>query len=127
MLNGYYETKDIKKPTVAMSIRMENFDIQETFKTFVTIQKLAPIAQYATGTFTATCDNFKTTLNEQMEPDLNSVDASGVFRTNQVSVSGFPPFVKLGEALKMDQLKNIEAKNLNLKYKLTAGRVHLDP
>jgi hypothetical protein len=126
-LNGYYETTDIKKPSVAMNMRMDGFDIQETFKTFNTIQKLAPIGQYAKGTFTATVENFKTTLNAAMEPDLNSVNANGVFRTKQVSVSGFPPFVKLGEALKMDQLKNMQVNDVNANYRLTGGRLHLDP
>lgn len=126
-LNGYYETKDIKKPTVAMNMRMDGFDIKETFNTFNTVKKIAPIGQYATGTFTATLENFNTTLNEKMEPDLNSVNAKGVFKTKQVSVNGFPPFVKLGEALKMEQLKNMQVQDVNANYRLTGGRLHLDP
>lgn len=126
-LNGYYETSNIKKPTVAMSLKMEGFDIQTTFKTFNTVQKLAPIGEYAKGTFTATLENFNTSMNENMEPDLNAVNANGVFRTNKVSVGGFPPFVKLGEALKIDQLKNMEVNNVNAKYAIKNGRVFLEP
>jgi hypothetical protein len=126
-LNGYYETSNIKKPTVAMNMRMDGFDIQETFKTFNTIQKLAPIGQYAKGTFTATVENFNTSLNAAMEPDLASVNAKGIVKTKSVSVTGFPPFVKLGEALKMDQLKNMVVQDINANYKLTGGRLVLDP
>jgi F0F1-type ATP synthase membrane subunit b/b' len=126
-MNGYYETTNIKKPTVAMSLKLENFDIQTTYKTFVTMQKLAPIGQYAKGTFTATIDNFNTTLNEKMEPDLNAVVANGVFKTNSVSVGGFPPFVKLGEALKIDQLKNMNVNNANAPYTIKDGRLNLQP
>ncbi len=126
-LNGYYESTNIKKPTVAMNMRMDGFDIQETFKTFNTIQKIAPIGQYAKGTFTATVENFNTSLNAAMEPDLNSVNAKGIIKTKQVSVSGFPPFVKLGEALKMDQLKNLQADDINANYKLSEGRLFLEP
>jgi hypothetical protein len=126
-MNGYYETTDIKKPTVAMNLIMDNFDIQTTFKTFVTIQKLAPIGEYAKGTFTATLENFKTSLNEKMEPDLAAVNANGVFRTNKVSVGGFPPFVKLGEALKIEQLKNMEVNNIVAKYFIKAGRLNIEP
>ncbi len=127
VLNGYYESTNIKKPTVAMNLRMDGFDIQETFKTFNTIQKLAPIGQYAKGTFTATLENFNTSLNEKMEPDLSTVNAKGVFRTKSVSLSGVPAFVKLGDALKMEQLKNMQVNDLDVKYKLSEGRIHLDP
>jgi F0F1-type ATP synthase membrane subunit b/b' len=126
-LNGYYETTNIKKPTVSMNLKLENFDVQNTYKTFVTIKKLAPIGQYAKGTFTATVENFKTSLNEAMEPDLTAVDAQGVFKTNDVSVGGFPPFMKLGEALKIEKLKNMNVSNVNAKYFIKNGRLNLEP
>lgn len=126
-VNGYYETTNIKKPTVSMNLKMENFDIQTTFNTFNTVQKMAPIGQYAKGMFTATLENFKTSLNEKMEPDLNAVDANGVFKTNKVSVGGFPPFVKLGETLKIEQLKNMEVNDVNARYAIKNGRLNLEP
>lgn len=126
-VNGFYETTNPKKPGVALNLKMENFDIQTTFKTFNTIQKLAPVGQYAKGIFTATLENFKTSLNDKMEPDLTTVSASGVFKTNKVSVGGFPPFMKLGEALKIEQLKNMDVTNLNVKYFIKDGRLNLEP
>jgi F0F1-type ATP synthase membrane subunit b/b' len=110
-----------------MNLVMDNFDIQNTFKTFVTIQKLAPIGQYAKGTFTATLENFKTSLNENMDPDLTTVSANGVLKTNKVSVGGFPPFMKLGEALKIEQLKNMEINNVNARYFIKDGRLNIEP
>lgn len=126
-VNGYYETTNIKKPTVSMNLKMENFDIQTTFKTFNSVKKIAPIGEYAKGMFTATLENFKTSLNEKMEPDLAAVDANGVFKTNKVNVGGFPPFVKLGEALKIEQLKNMQVDNVNAKYFIKNGRLNLEP
>lgn len=127
VLNGFYETTNPKKPTTGLNLKVENFDIQNTFKTFNTVQKIAPAAEYAKGLFTATLENFNVVLNDKMEPDLNSVHAKGVFKTNKVVVGGFPPFVKLGEALKMEQLKSTEVTNLNLNYKLDDGRLVVDP
>lgn len=126
-INGFYETVNIKKPTVGLNLRVENFDIQETYKSFNTIQKLAPVGQYAKGKFTATLENFNTSLNEKMEPELNAVKANGVFKTDKVNVGGFPPFVKLGEALKMEQLKNMEVNNLTVNYQIINGRVVMAP
>ncbi len=126
-INGYYETTNIKKPTVSMNLKMDNFDIQKTFTTFNTVQKLAPVGQYAKGMFSATLENFKTSLNDKMEPDLSTIAAHGVFKTNKVNVGGFPPFMKLGEALKIEQLKNMDVTNLNLKYFIKDGRLNLEP
>ncbi|MGZ4037647.1 MAG: AsmA-like C-terminal region-containing protein [Bacteroidia bacterium] len=127
MVNGSYETTDPKKPGVALNLKVENWDIQTTFNTFNTMKKLAPIGQYAKGVFSATLENFKTTLDDKMNPDLNAVHANGVFKTNKVSVGGFAPFVKLGEALKIEQLKNLSFDNLNLSYEITNGRIVLKP
>ena len=126
-INGYYETTNIKKPTTSLNLKIENFDIQNTFKTFNTVQKLAPVGQYAKGLFTATLEDFKVGLSPSMEPDLSTVDAHGVFKTNKVNVGGFPPFMKLGEQLKIEQLKSMDVNNLSLKYFIKDGRLNLEP
>ena len=126
-INGFYETSNPKKPTTGLNLKVDNFDIQETFKSFNTVQKLAPVGQYAKGKFTATLENFNTSLNDKMEPDLNAVKANGTFKTAKVSVGGFPPFAKLGEALKIEQLKNMEVDNLLVNYQIKDGRVVMAP
>ncbi len=127
VINGFYETTNIKKPTTGLNLKVENFDIQETYKSFATIQKMAPVGQYAKGKFTATLENFNTSLNDKMEPDLNAVKANGTFKTDKVNVSGFPPFMKLGEALKIEQLKSMDINNLVVQYQIINGRIVMAP
>ncbi|MGE0568269.1 MAG: AsmA family protein, partial [Bacteroidia bacterium] len=127
VINGFYETTNPKKPTTGLNLKVDNFDIQNTYNSFEMIKKMAPAAQYAKGVFSASLENFNVAMNDKMEPDLNTVSAGGYFKTNKVEVGGFPPLMKLGEALKMDKLKNTEVTNLNLNYKLKDGRVHLEP
>ena len=126
-INGYYETTNPKKPTTGLNLKVDNFDIQSTFKAFNTVQKLAPVGQYAKGAFSATLENFKTSLDEKMAPDLNSVSANGVFKTNKINIGGFPPFAKLGETLKIEQFKNMEVNNVTLKYFIKDGRLNIEP
>jgi hypothetical protein len=126
-VNGYYESTNLNKPTTALNLKIENFDIQKTFNAFNSVQKLAPVGKYSTGMFTATLENFNVALNNKMEPDLSTVDASGVFKTKKVMVGGFPPFVKLGETLKIDQLKSMDVSDLNLSYTIKDGRIILAP
>lgn len=127
VVNGYYETTNIKKPTTSLNLKIDNFDIQNTFNSFNTIQKLAPVGQYAKGIFSASLENFNVGLNDKMEPDMNTIAANGVFKTNKVNVGGFPPFMKLGDALKIEQLKNMDVSDLNLKYFIKDGRLNLEP
>lgn len=126
-VNGYYESTNLNKPTTALNLKIENFDIQKTFNAFNSVQKLAPVGKYSTGMFTATLENFNVALNNKMEPDLSTVDAGGVFKTKKVMVGGFPPFVKLGETLKIDQLKSMDVSDLNLSYTIKDGRIILAP
>lgn len=125
LLNGFYETTNPKKPTVNMNFKVDNFDIQKTFNAFNTVQKIAPIGKYAQGMFTATLENFKADLDTKMEPILSTLHGNGVFKTSSVSVGGFPAFVKLGEALKIEQLKNLTIQNVVADYEFKEGRVAL--
>jgi hypothetical protein len=125
LLNGYYETTNPKKPSVDLTFKVDNFDIQKTFAAFNTVQKLAPIGQYAKGMFTATLENFKADLDQHMSPILTTLHGNGVFKTNSVSIGGFPAFVKLGEALKIEQLKNLNIQNVMADYEFKDGRVFL--
>lgn len=127
IMDGYYDSKDLKKPKVAFNFKVENFDVQKTFETFNTVQQLAPMAKYAKGLFTATLENFNVSLNEKMEPDLNSVDAHGLIKTNNIVVSGFEPANKLADALKNDNLRTLNIQNLNLSYKIKNGRMSFEP
>lgn len=125
LMNGYYETTNPKKPTVDLTFKVDNFDIQKTFAAFNTVQKLAPIGQYAKGMFTATLEGFKADLDQTMSPILSSLHGNGVFKTNSVSIGGFPAFVKLGDALKIEQLKNLNIQNVMAEYEFKDGRVNL--
>lgn len=125
LMSGYYETTNPKKPTISMNFKVDNFDIQKTFAAFNTVQKLAPIGKYTQGMFTATLENFKADLDTKMEPILSTLHGNGVFKTSSVTVGGFPAFVKLGEALKIEQLKTLTIQNVVADYEFKDGRVNL--
>lgn len=126
-MDGWYDTKNAENPEVNLNFRVENFDIATTYKTFNTFPKMAPIAQYASGLFTVSLENFSGKLNRDMEPDLNTISANGVLKTKSVSIGGFEPFVKLGDALKIDELKRMSFQNVNFSYKIKDGRAQIAP
>lgn len=126
-MSGSYDTKNAKNPDVNLNFMVDNFDFATTFKTFNTVQKMAPIAQYARGMFTVSLENFSGKLNSDMEPDLNTITANGVLKTKSVGISGFSAFDKLGDALKIPQLKNMSFQNVNFSYKIKDGRAVISP
>lgn len=127
MLNGYYETTNPKKPKANFTLKLDNFDIQTTYNAFNSVQKLAPIGKYAKGMFSAVIEDFDMALNDKMEPDLNTAHMHGKLKTNKVSVGGYEPFVKLGDALKIEQLKNLDFQNMDVSFEMKDGRIEAKP
>jgi len=127
VMSGYYDTKNTKKPAINFDLNISNFDIQKSFDAFNTVQKMAPISKYAKGKFSTTLNDLVGTLNDKMEPDMNTLTGSGNLKTNAVVVEGFEPFVKMGDALKIEKLKKMDFKDVNLMYKFKDGRVNVEP
>lgn len=125
VMNGYYETTNPKKPTVNMNFKVENFDVQKTFETFNTVQKLSPIAKHTAGLFTATLENFKVDLDKDMNPVLSTIHGNGVIKANSLTVTGFEAFKKLAEGLKIQQLQNLTLDKVSADYEFKDGRVAL--
>ncbi|MEO8760721.1 MAG: AsmA-like C-terminal region-containing protein, partial [Bacteroidia bacterium] len=114
LMNGYYDTKDMRKPAINFNLNANDFDIQKTVTTFNTVKTLAPIANAAHGKFTATLNNFTGILKPDMSPDLTTLTGNGVFQTKSVAIQDYPVFVKLDDALHLNKLKNITVNDVNL-------------
>ena len=67
-----------------MAIDVKSMDFQQSFNTFNTFQKFAPIGQYLKGKFNTTL-NLEGELGKDMSPNLNTLNLSGFLQT----LSGF--------------------------------------
>ena len=123
-LRGSYSSKDHNKPAIDMGYNLKDIDIQEISKHFLTIQKLAPVAKFAKGKFSSTL-NMKGDLTKAMEPVYNSLTGDGEFFTNSVTVSGFEPLKKLGDALNMDKLSTQTFKDVKVFFAFKDGKMSL--
>lgn len=125
-LKGSYDTKDHNKPGIDFGYNLKDLNIKELAKNFVTIEKLAPIAKYADGKITS---NFtmKSSLTKSLEPIYNTLNGAGDLFTNSVTIAGFEPMKKLGDALNMDKLSNQTLKNVKAFFKFNDGKVSLTP
>lgn len=125
VLSGLYNTQNPKRPLVDMDMDVANFDIPKTAAVFKTVGKMAPISKYAKGKF-GTKLKFTTALDEHMSPDMKTLTGDGKLITNSVTVEGFAPLVKLGDALKQEKYKKITFENINASYHFKDGRLEVD-
>ncbi len=125
-ISGGYSSINIKKPKFDFSLDVKNFDIQQTFASFNTVQKLAPIAKNCFGKFNSTL-TVNGDLDGAMSPVMNSLTGSGKLSTSTITIDNFPAFVKIADALKMSNWKKVEVPPINPSFRFVNGRVFVDP
>jgi cell division septum initiation protein DivIVA len=123
-LRGSYSSKDHNKPAIDLGYNLKEIDIQEISSHFLTIGKLAPVAKYAKGKFSSAL-NLKGDLTKALEPVYNTLTGDGDFFTNTVTVSGFEPLKKLGDALSMDKISNQTFKDVKAFFSFKDGKMSL--
>ena len=126
VMNGEYNTQDMKKPSTGMNLQISNFDIPSSFTAFNTVKQMAPIAEKCTGKYSMNFD-FTTQLDGHLQPVMNSFMGQGQMMSKSVQVNNATMFTKLGELLKDDKYKTITLSDLNIKFKIENGRIYLDP
>lgn len=125
VLNGSYDTRE-ELPEVNFGLNINGFNIQETFNTFNTLQVLAPIGRYATGSFSSTLQ-LNSVLDENLEPLLETLSGQGSFRSSSVVVENSPAMVKLADQLRLDLFREIPVRDLSLSFRFADGKVDVDP
>lgn len=125
-LTGSYNSKDHNKPAIDFGYNIGNIDVQQLAKNFLTIKKLAPIAQYTQGKISSKL-TMKSDLTKALEPVYTSLTGSGDLFTNMIRLSGFEPMKKIGESLNMNKLSNQTIKDVKAYFSIANGKVKLKP
>ena len=123
---GKYNVQNPAQPEADMKINITNVDVQQTAKTFVTIQKLLPVIDKTTGRISLDID-MKTMLDQTMSPDLNTLNANGKISSSGVKVEGLEVLNKIADAVKMDKLRQLSLDRFNLTFTCINGRVTTQP
>jgi hypothetical protein len=127
VINGYYSTKNHGIPDIKLSYKINDFNLKQTFETFNTIQKIAPISKFITGTFSSGME-LDGKLDKNMNPVLNSLTGGGEALVIRGQLdNSFKPFVELLKVVNIPQLQNMDLSNLKAKIGFKNGRVNLAP
>jgi hypothetical protein len=126
-VNGYYDTgKNPQQPDVSLNLDVKNASFAQTFSTFVTVQKLAPVFEHITGDYSAA---FKMTapLGTGFMPVMTALAADGLLQSSQVEIADADILNGLASALKNESLKKLKVKDLKLPFNIDSGRVTTKP
>ncbi|MCS7085335.1 MAG: AsmA-like C-terminal region-containing protein, partial [Bacteroidia bacterium] len=104
----------------------DSLPFQEAYKSFATVQKMAPVAQNMTGLF-STSLAITGALTAAMDPVMESINANGTATVLDAKLSGFPALDKIGELTKLDDLKEIKMRDTRLKFSIRDGRLYVEP
>jgi uncharacterized protein involved in outer membrane biogenesis len=125
-MNGSYDTKVAEKPHVKFAYDLKELDIKQLADNFITVEKLAPIAKYATGKI-STSLSVQGDMNSNMDMNLESLTGNGDFFTRLVTVSGFEPMTKLANELRMPQLASQTLNDIRAKFAVKDGKLQVRP
>ena len=125
-INGSYSTKVPKEPAVDITMNVNSIEVSEAFNTFLTIEKLAPIAGKTSGKISSTL-HLSTLLGSDMMPLLTTLVSNGNLLSPGVVISNVNVLNKVGDVLKMDQLKKWTIEKLNLSFAVEQGKVVVKP
>lgn len=121
---GSYDASNPGNPFAGLDLKMENFDIIKSFAYLDMIKKLGPVAQYVNGLFSL---DFKmgTSLNNDLSPKYPTFDGEGRIRISEAVVKGLSTLNKIGDILKIEKLKTLNIKDVDLRFKIKDGNFAL--
>ena len=125
-VSGFYETTNPAKPTFDVGFRMLKVNIPAAFQAFTTVQMLAPVAKYASGTVN-TDVKLSGALGKNMMPLFNALSGSGTFQTANVALRDFPGMNKIVDATKLQILNNPTMQAIRTGFQIKDGRLLLQP
>ncbi|RIK74971.1 hypothetical protein DCC62_14225 [candidate division KSB1 bacterium] len=126
LANGSYSTPENALPRSFFAMKVAGLSFPQTFESFVTVQKFAPIAQSLQGTFSADFE-LMSDLDSTLTPVMKTLTSLGSLRIADAAIQDFKPLTKMAEALKLDRLKQLALVDLKPSYKIRDGRFFLEP
>jgi len=125
-VNGSYSTPKTDEAEIDFNLNINEFDIQKTAKTFLTMKKFVPIAERTQGKFSCKMELFSK-LDKEMMPVYSTMTGDGNFKSSKIVIDGSNSLNKIAEALKMDKFKNITIDKTDLSFEFIEGKLIVKP
>tara|TARA_Y100001980_G_C14556904_1_gene353087 strand:- start:63008 stop:65662 length:2655 start_codon:yes stop_codon:yes gene_type:complete len=134
LLDGYFEMNGIynsavslEKPKFDFDLKIKELSIASAFKSFTTVQKLAPVAEKMAGKF-STNFNIGGTLGEDMMPIYEDMVGAGLVNIAQASLKDIKILSAVSGVTKLNQDDGeVTIKDIIMSTEIKGGRLHVEP
>lgn len=124
---GSFSTaKDKNKPTITFNLDLTKALFERTFEELDMIKQLVPIFAKTGGNYSADI-KIEAELDSDFNPNLNTLEAVGTIKSNEITVSNVEAFNLVANSLKTDALREVKAVNIKIPFKINNGRVITNP
>jgi len=111
---------------VDVLLDMKGVDIPSSYETFVTVERLAPMARFCKGTANVNMQ-YQSLLDGSFTPLYESINAKGRVFTKGLQIYNLNSFVRLSELLKNEKFRKMAPDEVNIGLTVSDGRVMVDP
>lgn len=126
LLSGVYDTREPLKPAFDFSLKVVRMQIPEVFKSFVTVQKMAPLAAAMQGSF-STDFRLAGVLGNDLMPKLETLSGGGVVAILQAAVNDAPVTSGISSLTRMQGFVPVQLRDVLMKMKVENGKVIYEP
>lgn len=125
--SGSYSTAvDPQRPALKLALGLQGASFSKSFDELDMVKKIVPVFAKTGGDYSLSLD-MNATLDAAMQPDLQSINASGEIKSANIHVQNLEVFDALATALKNDALRKIEARDVAIRFAIKDGRVTTQP
>jgi len=124
--SGLYGTPEGEKPDFAFKYDLSDLAFEETVASVDMTQQLVPIMKFIKGSFNSTLV-MEGKLNDNMFPDLNTLDASGYLETISGKLQELDIANKMANLLGIDALRKLDFDHTKNWFEVVDGMVELKP
>ena len=125
--NGSYSTAlSTTSPKAAFALNIKDASFKETFEQLDLIRQMVPLFAKTGGNYSIAID-LNTRLDSKMSPILQTLSAKGSLKSSNVEIQNLEVFDLLANLLKNDKLRKVEAKDINISFSVSDGRIQTSP
>jgi hypothetical protein len=126
LFGGTYNTQDMTKPSFSMNMNMKDVAAKEAYKTFNSVKKMAPIANYVEGNINLSII-MAGLLDNEMMPVYKTLNGNGSLGSSSLKVLSNPVLGSMASLTKMKNMDPLEIQDLKINFKIVDGALIVAP
>lgn len=126
VMNGSYDTRDLKHPRYDMDLKIANMSIQQAANSFSVVKTFAPIAGLVQGKF-STDFSIDGELLPTMMPNMGTVDGSGLIKIAQATVKDSKLISGITSLTKLEDTDDVTLKDVLMSASINDGKLSVKP